>query len=96
MKKIFGILAVSLYASYAFGDVVDSIEFEGLDRVDESVLADCLTIKPHQNYTSEDVDELIKSLFNKGFFSDIKIVKSGTKLLIKCVEKLLLCLCCTS
>lgn len=87
MKKIFGILAVSLYASYAFGDVVDSIEFEGLDRVDESVLADCLTIKPHQNYTSEDVDELIKSLFNKGFFSDIKIVKSGTKLLIKCVEK---------
>lgn len=88
MKKVFSVLTVALgTVSLAFGDVVDSIEFEGLDRVDEVVIADCLTIVPHKEYSEKDIDSSIKALFNKGFFSDIKFIKRGTKLVIKCVEK---------
>lgn len=87
MKKIFYLLAVSLGTAFAYGDVVDSIGFEGLDRVDEAVVQDCLTITPHKDYSSKDVDDSIKALFNKGFFSDIKFIKKGNKLVVKCIEK---------
>lgn len=88
MKKAFGVLTVVLgTTSLTLGDVVDGIVFEGLDRVDESVISDCLTITPNKEYSEKDVDASIKSLFGKGFFSDIKFIKRGSKLIVKCVEK---------
>lgn len=87
MKKIFSVLTIAWGTTLAFGDIVDSVVFEGLDRVDEPVISDCLTIVPHKEYSEKDVDASIKALFNKGFFSDIKFIKRGNKLVIKCVEK---------
>lgn len=69
------------------GEVVDEIEFEGLDRIESTVLEDCVTVKPRVPYNNTDVDDTLKKLFAKGFFSDIKIAKDGNKLVIKCKER---------
>lgn len=86
MKK-FSILFAMLMLSSAFGEVVDVIEFEGLDRIEKSVLEDSVIVKPGVNYSNIDIDNTIKKLFSKGFFSDIKVIKKGNRLIIKCTER---------
>ncbi|MDR0968286.1 MAG: outer membrane protein assembly factor BamA [Holosporaceae bacterium] len=86
MKKILSVISLLSFASVS-ADVVDKIEFEGLDRVEPEALQDCLTIKAGKNYDQSDIDATLKALFAKDFFSYIKFLKRGNTLVIKCVEK---------
>ncbi|MDR1551485.1 MAG: outer membrane protein assembly factor BamA [Holosporaceae bacterium] len=86
MKKI-SIICCLFSASLIFADTVEKVEFEGLDRVEPAALEECIQIKPRQNYTATDIDNTLKALFDKGFFSDIKFIKKGNTLVINCVEK---------
>ncbi|GHU12653.1 outer membrane protein assembly factor BamA [Alphaproteobacteria bacterium] len=86
MKKVLT-LACCLLLNYTHAYEVDEIVFEGLDIVEEEALDDCLTIKPHKTFDDNDIDTTIKALFQKGFFSDVKLLNKGRKLVIKCVEK---------
>ncbi|GHT91349.1 outer membrane protein assembly factor BamA [Alphaproteobacteria bacterium] len=86
MKKVLT-LACCLLFDYTYAYEVDEIVFEGLDRVEEAALDDCLTIKPHKSFDDNDIDTTIKALFKKGFFSDVKFINKDRKLIIKCVEK---------
>lgn len=87
MKRILCILTLCMGALSAFGEVVDRIVFEGLDRVDEEAVLDCLEVKPRKEFSAKDLDVTLNALFKKGFFSDISFIKSGSTLIIKCVEK---------
>ncbi|MDR1375614.1 MAG: outer membrane protein assembly factor BamA [Holosporaceae bacterium] len=86
MKKVLGLLFL-LYISDAMADVVDKIEFEGLDRVEAEAIQDCVTVKPGKNYTQSDLDAMLKALFKKDFFSYIRFIKRSNTLVIKCEEK---------
>jgi outer membrane protein insertion porin family len=86
MKKILGLVFVLCFIT-AQADVVDKVEFEGLDRVEREAVEDCVTIKPHKYYDSSDIDATLKALFAKDFFSYIKFIKRGNVLVISCVEK---------
>lgn len=85
--KILFILLLGLFLFPVRGDIVSKIEFEGLDRVEQSVLEDSVTIKPGIEFTHLDIDNTLKKLFNKDFFSDIKFVRKGNILVIECTEK---------
>lgn len=90
MKKALGCLGLFFgfcAVNDVFADVVNQVKFKGLDRVELSVVEDHVTIKPGKEYSEEDIDETIKALFSTGFFSDIKIRKEGTTLVITCKEK---------
>ncbi len=88
MKKILLLTSVvSLCYSGAFADVVDEIKFEGLDRVEEDAIKESITIKPHHEYTQNDINESLKALYKKEFFSHIKFVKRGNSLVIICQER---------
>lgn len=89
MKKAFNCLGLFLSLSVfeVSADVVNQVRFEGLDRVELSVVEDHVTIKPGKEYTEEDVDETIKALFSTGFFVDVKLKKVGSVLVICCKEK---------
>jgi outer membrane protein insertion porin family len=87
MKNKILVVLVNLFFAEVSAQMVDTIAFEGLNRVEVAALSDCLTIKPGKNFNDEDIDNTLKALFNKGFFSDIKILRSGNKLIIRCVEK---------
>ena len=87
MKKIF----VSALTAFCFvgiwADEVEEVEFEGLDRVEDAAIQDCIKIKPHQKYSQADIDDSLKALFKKDFFSYIKFIKRGNKLVVQCTEK---------
>jgi outer membrane protein insertion porin family len=86
MRKILGVFSV-LFVCNVFADVVDKIEFEGLDRVEKEAISDCITIKPNKNYDQSDIDATLKALFKKDFFSYVKFIRKGNTLVIKCTEK---------
>ncbi|GHU16859.1 outer membrane protein assembly factor BamA [Alphaproteobacteria bacterium] len=86
MKKVIT-LACCLLLDYTYAYEVDQIVFEGLDRVEEAAMNDCLTIKPNVSFDDNDIDATVKALFKKGFFSDVKLLNKDRKLVIKCVEK---------
>lgn len=89
MRKALGYLGLlfSVLTCSVSADVVNQVKFEGLDRVELSVVEDHVTVKPGKEYNEEDVDETIKALFSTGFFSDIKVKKVGSTLVIVCKEK---------
>ncbi|MDR2723712.1 MAG: outer membrane protein assembly factor BamA [Holosporaceae bacterium] len=86
MKKILLMVTV-LCCGYVFADVVDKIEFEGLDRVESAAIIEDVTIKPSKPYDQSDIDETLKNLFKTGFFSYLSVVKNGRTLVIRCTEK---------
>jgi outer membrane protein insertion porin family len=81
------ILASCLVFASVSAYVVDQIVFEGLDRVEEGALYDCLSIEPRKDFNDDDIDATLKALFRKGFFSDVKLLHREKKLVIQCVEK---------
>ena len=87
MKKLLLSCLISLFCFHASADVVEKIIFEGLDRVERESLEESITIKPHKNFGPSDIDATLKALFAKDFFSDIKFIKKGNTLIIRCVEK---------
>ena len=90
MKNVIKISALMLsmcvYGT-SLGDVVSKIIFKGLQRVDESSIKDCLKVHPGQEFTQKDLDETLKALFKKDFFSYVGFVRDGNTLIIKCDEK---------
>ncbi|MDR2106951.1 MAG: outer membrane protein assembly factor BamA [Holosporaceae bacterium] len=87
MRKISTLLFGFCFVASVRADVVEKIEFEGLDRVEIEAISDCITVKPNKKYDQADVDASLKALFGKDFFSYIKFIKRGNTLVIKCTEK---------
>lgn len=87
MKRKLLVAISCLLAWDSFADSVNKIVFEGLDRVEPEALYECLTIAPQKNYNESDIDNSLKALFKKDFFSSIKFIKRGDTLVIKCVER---------
>ena len=88
MKKIVLLAPViGLFCFKTSADVVNKIEYEGLDRVEIAAIEDSITIKPNREYTQKDVDTSLKNLYQKGFFSHIKFAKRGSSLVVICQER---------
>ena len=85
-KKV-SVLLLSALFSNVYADVVDKVVFEGLNRVDEDAVKDCVTIKPHKDFTKKDLNDTLKALFKKEFFSHIDFIRRGSTLVIKCEER---------
>jgi outer membrane protein insertion porin family len=87
MRKILGIVVALHIIAGAYADVVEKIEFEGLDRVEIEAIKDCIKITPHKNYDQSDIDATLKALFEKDFFSYVKFIKRENTLIVSCAEK---------
>ena len=87
MKVLPGVLLSLGVSSAVFADVVEKIEYAGLDRVEEAAISDAVLIKPNKNYDKKDVAQSIRNLYEKDFFSNIEFFKKGNTLVIKVKEK---------
>lgn len=87
MKKKIFLPVFGLICFNAFADVVDEIEFQGLDRVEVEAIQGDVDIKPHIQYTQVNIDNSLKALYKTGFFSDIQFIKKGNKLVVFCKER---------
>jgi len=87
MRLLPGILLSLSVSSVVFADVVEKIEYSGLDRVEEAAISDAVLIKPNKSYDKKDVVQSIRNLYEKDFFSDVEFFKKGNTLIIKLKEK---------
>ncbi len=90
IKKIAsGILAASIslvsYEANAF--IVRNIQINGLTGIDRSTVLSYLPIKIGDDVTSADTANIISSLYQTGFFSDVSLAQSGNTLIINVSER---------
>ena len=82
------ILAVSVNAaSAAESFTVKDIKVTGLERISIGTVFNYLPIKVGDTVTQEDVSKSIRSLFQTGFFQDVKISARNNVLIVNVVER---------
>ncbi|NOZ42426.1 MAG: outer membrane protein assembly factor BamA [Alphaproteobacteria bacterium] len=67
-------------------DVITKIIVTGSQRIEPATVKSYLFIHKGDVYNEKKVDRSLKTLFNTGLFSDVKIGRSGTALVIEVVE----------
>ena len=87
MRKLVLILFALLYSKIALAAVISSIEVEGNRKVEKAAIIASLDSKVGSEMDIKIIQEDIHNIYQLGFFSDIRIYKDGTKLIIKLKEK---------
>jgi outer membrane protein insertion porin family len=81
-----GITAGSTFAWAQSAPVIRSIKVEGNRRVEPETVRSYLQFSPGSRYDPLKVDESLKSLFTTGLFSDVRIGRKGSTVIVKVVE----------
>ncbi len=84
--SVSGTIPVPSFVSSAEAAVVNRVVVQGNDRVDAETVRAYLLIQPGRNFSSEDVDESLKALYDTGLFSDVRMAQSGGALVVTVVE----------
>lgn len=87
MKILPGVVLSLAVSATVFADVVEKIEYVGLNRVEKAAISDAVIISPGKIFDKKDINESIKNLYRKDFFSNVEFFKQGNKLIIKLEEK---------
>ncbi|MCF6196169.1 MAG: outer membrane protein assembly factor BamA [Emcibacter sp.] len=73
-------------ASYDNRDIISDVVVEGNQRIESDTVKSYIFVRKGDLYNEKQVDRSLKSLFNTGLFSDVKIGRSGKTLVIKVSE----------
>ena len=72
--------------SQAYAATVSQITLEGGQRVDRETVLSYMQLGPGDSFDSEKIDGSIKALFQTGLFSDVRIIRRGSVLVVQVVE----------
>ena len=70
----------------AHADSVKTIHVNGNKRIENATILSYISIKPNQDFSSGDLDQALKTLYNTGYFADVQIRRSGSELTIDVIE----------
>lgn len=70
----------------AQADTVKSIKVTGNKRIESATVLSYIPIHPNQPYDQGDLNQVLKDLYNTGYFSDVKIDRQGDTLIIDVIE----------
>lgn len=93
MNKYCGVLLAGLLAQpiqqvCAFETfIVEDIRIEGLQRITEGTVINYLPITEGEALTDNRTTEILKALFQTGFFQDIELSREGNILIISVIER---------
>ena len=80
------ILFTFFLSSLSIANPINKINFIGIDFTAESTLSQIIPFKTGQTFSPSVSDEIIKSLFDTGLFSDVQVIKNKNTLNIKLEE----------
>ena len=89
MKNIiikFICLVSLLFSIQGFANPINKIDFVGLNVISSTTLISILPVKIGDQYNQNTSDEIIQSLFNTGYFSDINVSSNNDNLTITVSE----------
>lgn len=66
--------------------VIDSVRIEGNQRIEGRTIISYLGLQAGSKFNQADIDYSLKSLYGTGFFSDVKLLRSGDTLVVRVVE----------
>lgn len=85
--SVFGISGANAQqSSYDNRDIISDVVVEGNQRIESDTVKSYIFVRKGDLYNEKQVDRSLKSLFNTGLFSDVKIGRSGKTLVIKISE----------
>lgn len=89
MKRFLAVLALVLSSASAFAVTfrVEDIRLEGLQRVSASPVFAAMPVSVGEEIDSEDVREIIRSLFATGFFTNVQVARDGNVLVVILQER---------
>lgn len=67
--------------------VIEDIRVEGLQRISAGTVFNYLPVGVGGSVGSEDYPELIRALFQTGFFTDVSLARDGNVLIVRVVER---------
>ncbi len=79
-------MTVGVTVAHAQDGVIRTIRVEGNRRVEPETVRSYLQFSPGSRYDPAKVNESLKSLFATGLFSDVKIIRSGSSVIVRVVE----------
>jgi len=83
-----GLLAQPIQQICAFeAFIVEDIHIEGLQRITEGTVINYLPITEGETLTENRTTEILKALFQTGFFQDIELAREGNVLIITVIER---------
>ncbi|MBS0289092.1 MAG: outer membrane protein assembly factor BamA [Proteobacteria bacterium] len=85
---IAGLLSQYAIAAYAIESfVVKDIRVEGLQRITEGTVLNYLPVRPGETLEESQTPQVLKALFETGFFQDIQLEREGNVLVVKLIER---------
>ncbi len=90
--SVLGGLSLALSGAYAqqsvYGDrdIISDVVVQGNQRIEADTVKSYIFVRKGDVYNEKEVDRSLKSLFNTGLFSDVKIGRSGQTLVIEIAE----------
>ena len=85
--KLFNIILLTLFISVnSFADVITNLSVSGNKRISKESIAVFGDIKLNQEYDSNDLNKILKNLYETNFFENLKINIENETLYIEIVE----------
>ena len=78
--------ALAQESTYGGRDIISQIVVQGNQRIEADTVKSYIFVHKGDVYDEKEVDRSLKSLFNTGLFSDVKIGRSGKILVIEIAE----------
>ncbi len=86
MKKYILAVFICLAPCASFAEKVGAISIDGNQRVDAESVKSYLTFRSGDEYDDSEANQSVKALFATNLFSDVKIFKQGSTIIVKVVE----------
>lgn len=83
-------MALALFSSAAFAVesfVISDIRVEGLQRISAGTVFNYLPLKVGDTFDEQRSAEVVRTLFKTGFFKDVSLVRQGSVLVVRVVER---------
>ena len=80
------ILFFWIFASYAFSEIVNDVEIRNNDRISKETIITYGKIELDKSYNSNEINEILKNLYETNFFKNIDISVIENKLVINVEE----------
>ncbi len=89
-RSLVGFAALFMMFSVVAPAMAQSISVQGNKRVETETIRSFVTLAPGESYTPARIDQAIKDLFATGLFSDVRVRRAGSGIVVQVVENSLI------
>ena len=80
------ILLIVCFISFAQSEIVKTVEINGNDRISNETIIMFSSLKIGKDYNEDDLNELLKDLYDTRFFKNVSVLIKNNKILINVIE----------